>query len=167
MEERNHRPYANDVNDRNDRKYAHISVLLARLAKIYSLSFENSIQDSIYIADHVEWAQYHSSAELRNEIKNKCLRIITKLGFDEDKSEAYATIVMGISRLAYNYNSFKNIPKGNIHKRWALNAIQSGHSEWLVSEIKQKIDNGSFFQAMTIYVMLMTAMIQMNSNMHV
>jgi len=143
-EERNHRPYANDVNDRNDRKYAHISVLLAHLAKIYSLSFENSIQDSIYIADHVEWAQYHSSAELRNEIKNKCLRIITNLGFDEDKSEAYAIIVMGISSLAYDYNSFKNISKGNIHKRWALNAIQSGHSEWLISEIKQKIDNSCF-----------------------
>jgi len=53
-EEKNPTLYANSINDRNDRKYAHISVVLAQLAKINNIFFESSIHNSIHIADHIE-----------------------------------------------------------------------------------------------------------------
>lgn len=63
-EKKNTKPYANNINDRNDRKYAYISIILAHLAKINNICFDNSIQNSKYIAEHIEWSQYHSHLEL-------------------------------------------------------------------------------------------------------
>lgn len=47
-------PYAKDVFDRNDRKYAYISVLLSHLANTKKLVFKNTFDNSSFIADHID-----------------------------------------------------------------------------------------------------------------
>src|SRR5215212_946568 len=74
-EERDPKPYANNLHDRNDRKYAYVSVLLAHMAKITNIDLKSSLHASTYIADHIEWAQFQSSDQLRTEIKDKFLQL--------------------------------------------------------------------------------------------
>jgi Domain of unknown function (DUF4185) len=143
-EERDPKPYANDLHARNDRKYAFISVLLAHMAKISNINLKNSLHSSTYIADHIEWAQFKSSSQLRTEIKDKFLRLISRLPSDADKAEVYNAIMAALSRLTYDYSAFKNSIDEAIHKKWALNAIHGGHKEWLVSEIEQAVDHKHF-----------------------
>jgi hypothetical protein len=145
-EERDPKPYANNLHDRNDRKYAHVSVLFAHLAKINNIDLKNSEQSagSTYIADHLEWAQFHSSNQLRNEIKDKFRQLISPLSADVDKAEVYIAARLAISRLTYDYSIFKNSIDETIHKKWALDAIHSGNKEWLVSEIEQAVGHKGF-----------------------
>jgi hypothetical protein len=143
-EEKNPKPYANNINDRNDRKYAYISIILAHLAKINNICFENSIQNSKYIADHIEWSQYHSYLELRMKLKNKILHLISHIASDDDKADVYATIVMELLKLTYDYNRFFNTPNYKIHKEWALNVIHNGNSFFLNEQINQIIDDRHF-----------------------
>jgi hypothetical protein len=142
-------PYASDMHDRNDRKYGYISVLLAEMARVTGIDLRNSVQASTYIADHIEWAQFHSTDELRLELKDKFLQLMSGLVADADKSEVYAAMVAAISRLTYDYNTFKNNtnnPQRDVYRKWALNAVHTGHKEWLNSEVEQLIDNESFIQ---------------------
>jgi hypothetical protein len=143
-EERDPKPYANNLHDRNDRKYAHVSVLLAHMAKINKIALKSAIQASSYIADHIEWAQFHSSGQLRTEIKDKFRQLISPLSADIDKAEVYIAVRISIARLTHDYSTFKNSIDEGIHKRWALNAIHTGHTEWLVSEIEYAIDHKNF-----------------------
>ncbi len=145
-EDKNPKPYANNMNDRNDRKYAYVSILLAHLAKIKNISLGNSIQNSTYIADHIEWAQFHSHLELRSELKTKFLQLITNLASDRDKADAYTAITAAIVRLGYDYSSFNNSVNDSVYVRWALNAVHSGHKQWLIDDINEKIDNEHFLQ---------------------
>ena len=145
-EERDPQPYANDLHDRNDRKYAHVSVLFAHMAKINNIDLKNSEQaaGSTYIADHLEWAQFHSYNQLRTEIKDKFQQLISPLSSDMDKAEVYIAARLSIAKLTHDYSSFKNSIDKEIHKKWALNAIHAGHKEWLVSEIEQAVDHEGF-----------------------
>jgi hypothetical protein len=143
-EERDPKPYANDLHDRNDRKYAFLSVLLAHVAKISNINLKNSLHTSTYIADHIEWAQFKSSNQLRTEIKDKFLQLISRLPSDADKAEVYNATMAALSRLTYDYGTFKNSIDEALHKKWALNAIHGGHKEWLVSEIEQAVDHKHF-----------------------
>ena len=145
-EDKNPKPYANNMNDRNDRKYAYVSILLAHLAKIKNISLGNSIQNSTYIADHIEWAQFHSHLELRSELKTKFLQLITNLASDRDKADAYTAMTAAIVRLGYDYSSFNNSVNDSVYVRWALNAVHSGHKQWLIDDINEKIDNEHFLQ---------------------
>lgn len=145
-EDKNPKPYANNMNDRNDRKYAYVSVLLAHLAKIKNISLGNSIQNSTYIADHIEWAQFHSHLELRSELKTKFLQLITNLASDRDKADAYTAVTAAIVRLGYDYSSFNNSVNDIVYVKWALNAVHSGHKQWLIDDINEKIDNVHFLQ---------------------
>jgi hypothetical protein len=145
-EERDPKPYANNFHDRNDRKYAHVSILLAHLAKINNIDLnKNSPQaSSTYIADHIEWAQFQSSDQLRTEIKSKFRQLVSPLSADTDKAEVYIATLVAIAGLTHDYNTFKNSIDETIHRKWALNAIHTGHKEWLVSEIEQAVDNEHF-----------------------
>jgi hypothetical protein len=144
-EERDPKPYANNLHDRNDRKYAYVSVLLAHMAKITNIDLKtNSVQASTYIADHIEWAQFHSTDQLRTEIKDKFLQLISQLPSDMDKAELYIATLVAISRLTHDYSTFRNSIDEIIHKKWALDAIHTGHKEWLVSEIEQAVDHEHF-----------------------
>jgi Domain of unknown function (DUF4185) len=145
-EEKNPRPYADNMNDRNDRKYAYVSVLLAHLAKIKNISLGNSIQNSTYIGDHIEWAQFHSHLKLRSELKTKFLQLITNLVSDRDKADAYTAMTAAIVKLGYDYRSFNNSVNDSVYVKWALNAVHSGHKEWLIDEINEKIDHEHFLQ---------------------
>jgi hypothetical protein len=82
-EERNPQPYVNHTNYRNDRRYAYLSVLMAHIANTEKIKLKNFIQRSSYIADHIAWAQFHSHMELRSELKDKFLQLITKLESDD------------------------------------------------------------------------------------
>jgi Domain of unknown function (DUF4185) len=146
-EERDPQPYANDLHDRNDRKYAHVSVLLAHMAKINNIDLKNSLRASSYIADHIEWAQFHSNNQLRTEIKDKFRQLISPLSADMDKAEVYIATLVAISRLTHDYSTFRNSINEKIHKKWALNAIHTGHKDWLVSEIEQAIDHENFLRS--------------------
>jgi len=143
-EERDPKPYANNLHDRNDRKYAYVSVLLAHMAKITNIDLKSSLHASTYIADHIEWAQFQSSDQLRTVIKDKFLQLISHLPSDADKAEVYNAIMVAISRLTYDYSIFKNSIDETIHKKWALNAIHSGNKELLVSEIERAVDHEHF-----------------------
>jgi hypothetical protein len=143
-EERDPKPYANNLHDRNDRKYAYVSVLLAHMAKITNIDLKSSLHASTYIADHIEWAQFQSSDQLRTEIKDKFLQLISHLPSDADKAEIYIAIMVAISRLTYDYSIFKNSIDETIHKKWALNVIHSGNKELLVSEIERAVDHEHF-----------------------
>ncbi|MFL6495127.1 MAG: DUF4185 domain-containing protein, partial [Nitrososphaera sp.] len=146
-EERDPQPYANNLYDRNDRKYAHVSILFAHMAKINNIDLKSSKgapAGSSYIADHIEWAQAHSSNQLRAEIKDKFRQLISPLSADMDKAEVYTAALVAIARLTHDYITFKNSLNEEIHKRWALNAIHTGRKEWLISEIEQAVDHENF-----------------------
>ena len=149
-EERDPKPYANDLHDRNDRKYAHVSVLFAHMAKINNIDLKKNSEDiaaSTYIADHLEWAQFHSSIQLCTEIKDKFRRLISPLSADIDKAEVYVATLVAVARFTHDYNNFKSSTDEEIHKRWALNAIHSGHTDWLISEIEQAVDHENFLRS--------------------
>jgi hypothetical protein len=144
-EESNPKPYATNSADRNDIKYAYISVLLAHIARISNSDLKNSLRASTYIADHIEWAQFQSSAQLRTEIKEKFLHIISGLSSDGDKADLYNAMMTAIFRLTHDYSStIKNSIDETNHRQWALNAIHSGHKEWLISKVEQAIDDKNF-----------------------
>jgi hypothetical protein len=145
-EERDPQPYANNLHERNDRKFAHVSVLFAHMAKINNIDLKNSEQaaGSTYIADHLEWAQFHSYNQLRTEIKDKFQQLISPLSSDVDKAEVYIAARFAIAMLTHDYSTFKNSIDKEIHKKWALNAIHTGHKEWLVSEIEQAVEHEDF-----------------------
>jgi hypothetical protein len=81
---------------------------------------------------------------LRTEIKGKFRRLISPLSADRDKAEVYTAARIAIASLTYDYSTFSNSIDEQIHKKWALNAIHTGHKEWLVSEIEQAIDHEGF-----------------------
>jgi hypothetical protein len=143
-EERDPKPYASNWHDRNDRKYAHVSVLLAHMAKINNIDLKNSLRASTYIADHIEWTQFQSSNQLRMEIKYKFRQLISPLSSDMDKAEVYIATRIAIAKFTHDYSTFKNSIDETIHKKWALNAIHTGHKEWLVSEIDEAVDHEHF-----------------------
>ncbi len=148
-EERDPQPYANNLHERNDRKFAHVSVLFAHMAKINNINLKTSEQaaDSTYIADHLEWAHFHSYNQLRTEIKHKFQQLISPLSSDVDKAEVYIAARLAIAMLTHDYSTFKNSIDKEIHKKWALNAIHTGHKEWLVSEIEQAVDHEGFLSS--------------------
>jgi hypothetical protein len=137
-------PYAKDVNDRNDRKYSYISVLLAHLANTKKFEFKSPFGNSSFIADHIEWAQFHSYLELRRELKSKVSQFIKSIKVDTDVAEAYAAIKSVIVRFAYDYTLFNNVVNDDIYKKWALSCVHSGQREWLVDDINQNIDSPQF-----------------------
>lgn len=143
-EEMNPVPYATNLSDRNDRKYAHISVLLSHLANTKKIIFKDSIHNSTYIADHIEWAQFHSHIELRNAIKSKISQLIDSLAADIDLADVYTAITASILPLGYNYDKFNNIVNIDIYKKWALNVVHTGNREWLIAEINKYIDSEHF-----------------------
>jgi hypothetical protein len=143
-EEENPNLYANNINDRNDRKYAHISVVLAHLAKTNNIFFENYIQNSIYISDHIEWSQFHSHLELRMELKNKFLQLISNIASEDNKADIYVTVLIQLLKLTYDYDRFTNIPNYVIHKKWAVNAIHKGYSYLLIEQLNQIIEEKDF-----------------------
>ena len=148
-EERDPQPYANNLHERNDRKFAHVSVLFAHMAKINNINLKTSEQaaDSTYIADHLEWAHFHSYTQLQTEIKHKFQQLISPLPSDVDKAEVYIAARLAIAMLTHDYSTFKNSIDKEIHKKWALNAIHAGHKEWLVSEIEQAVDHEGFLSS--------------------
>jgi len=143
-EEKNPNLYANNINDRNDRKYAHISVVLAHLAKTNNISFENYIQNSVYISDHIEWSQFHSHLELRMELKNKVSQLISNITSEENKADIYVTVLIQLLKLTYDYDRFTNIPNYAIHKKWAINSIHKGYSYLLIEQLNQVIEEKNF-----------------------
>jgi len=143
-EQRDPTSYANNLHDRNDRKYAHVSVLLAHMAKFNNIDLKDSVQASTYIADHIEWAQFHSHNQLRTEVKDKFRQLISHLSADVDKAEVYTAALVTIARLTHDYSTFRNSINEEVHRKWALNAIHTGHKEWLISEIEQAADHEDF-----------------------
>jgi Domain of unknown function (DUF4185) len=143
-EEKNPTLYANSINDRNDRKYAHISVVLAQLAKINNILFESSIHNSIYIADHIEWSQFHTHLTLRKKLKIKFLQLISNILSDDNKADIYATIIVELVKLTYDNDRFANIPNYMIHKKWAIETIHNGDSSILIEQLNQIVEEKDF-----------------------
>jgi hypothetical protein len=139
-------PYASSIDDRNDRKFAYASVLIAHVAKLKGLDFHNYTKSSTYIADHVEWAQFHSHLELRAELKDKVSKLVSSFASDVDKADVFTAIHAVLARLGYEYNAFYITPNSNVYRKWALSAIHSGNSKWLLDELHQMIDNEHFLQ---------------------
>src|SRR5919205_568395 len=127
-------PYCTGIKGR-DRKYAYLSVLMAHIAKTKKIKLKNSIQCSSYIADHIEWAQFHSHIELRSELEDKFIQLITKLESDEQVIELYNTIATAIiSSGPYNNSAFRC----EIEK-WILNTVDYSGKESVVDKISQLI----------------------------
>jgi len=143
-EEKNPTLYANSINDRNDRKYAHISVVLAQLAKINNIFFESSIHNSIHIADHIEWSQFHNHLELRRKLKSKFSQLINNILSDDNKADIYATILLELVKLTYDYDRFANIPNYMIHKKWAIETIHKIHSSILIEQLNEIVEKENF-----------------------
>jgi hypothetical protein len=144
-EEKGSLPYASRVSDRNDRKYAYISVLIAHLASSKKTELKNTFGTSTYIADHIEWAQFHSHLELRKELKDKVHQFLGSLKADTEKADAFAAIYSSVVRLGYDYELFN--PKGvnaSLYRKWAIDTVHSGNTEWLTQQIKQEIDSEGF-----------------------
>jgi hypothetical protein len=143
-EEKNPTLYANSINDRNDRKYAHISVVLAQLAKINNFFFEPSIHNSIHIADHIEWSQFHTHLELRRKLKSKFSQLINNILSDDNKADIYAIILLELVKLTYDYDRFANIPNYMIHKKWAIETIHKVHSSILIEQLNEIVEKENF-----------------------
>lgn len=143
-EEKNPLLYAKDANDRNDRKYAYVSVFLAHLANTKKIGFHDPFGNNPFIADHIEWAQFHTHLELRNELKTKVNQLISGLAADIDKADVYTAIISSVVRLGYDYNLFNNVVNADVYRRWALDAVHTGNKELLIEEINQRIDSERF-----------------------
>ena len=143
-EEKNPLLYASDVNDRNDRKYAYVSVFIAHLANTKKIKFDNPFGNNPFIADHIEWAQFHTHLELRNELKKKMNQLITSLAADIDKADVFTAIASAIVRLGYDYSLFNNVVNAEIYRRWALDAVHTGNKALLTEEINLRIDSERF-----------------------
>jgi Domain of unknown function (DUF4185) len=134
-EERNPQPYVNHTNYRNDRKYAYLSVLTAHMANTKKIKLKTSIQRSSYIADHIEWAQFHSHIELRSELEDKFMQLVTKLESDEQIIELYNTIATAIIRSGTDNNSAFRCEI----EKWILNTADYSGKESIVDKISQLI----------------------------
>ena len=143
-EEKNPTLYANSIDDRNDRKYAHISVVLAQLAKINNIFFESDIQNSIYIADHIEWSQFHTHFELRSKLKSKLSQLINNITSDDKRADTYTTVLLELVKLTYDYDRFANIPNYIIHKKWAIETIHKEDTYLLIEQLNQIIEEKDF-----------------------
>jgi len=143
-EEKNPTLYANSINDRHDRKYAHISVILAQLAKINNIIFESYIQNSKYIADHIEWAQFHTHLELRSKLKSKLSQLINNITSDDKTGDTYTTILLELVKLTYDYDRFANVPNYIIHKKWAIETKHKEHKYLLIEQLNQLIEEKDF-----------------------
>ena len=141
-EERNPQPYFNHTNNRNDRKYAYLSVLMAHIANTKRIKLKNPIQCSSYIADHIEWAQFHSYVELRSELEDKFMQLITKIESDEQIIELYNIMSTAIMKLGSldNKSSFP----GELEKWILLDTKDYGGKESIVDKIRQLIDLEQF-----------------------
>jgi hypothetical protein len=137
-------PYAKDVFDRNDRKYAYISVLLSHLANTKKIEFKNTFGNSSFIADHIEWAQFHAHLELRNTLKEKISKFFNILTVDTDIADAYAAITSSLVRLAYDYTLFNNVVNADLYKKWALTTVHCGNRKCLTDELNKIIDSSQF-----------------------
>jgi hypothetical protein len=143
-EEKNPLLYAKDANDRNDRKYAYVSVFLAHLANTKKINFHDPFGNNPFIADHIEWAQFHTHLELRNELKTKVNQLISGLAADIDKADVYTAIASSVVRLGYDFDLFNNAVNAEVYRRWALDAVHTGNKELLTEEINQRIDSERF-----------------------
>ncbi|HYF99870.1 MAG TPA: DUF4185 domain-containing protein [Candidatus Saccharimonadales bacterium] len=144
QEEKNPLPYATTVNDRNDRKFAYVSILITHLAKSKKISFDNIIGNSIFIADQIEWAQFHDNRQLRSELKKKFAKLFNDLIAVGDKAEAFAAIISAVLRLSFDYELFGNTVNVEVYRKWALQAITSGKKQMLVEEVNSYIDSRYF-----------------------
>ncbi len=144
QEERNPLPYASTVFDRNDRKFAYVSVLITHLAKTKKITFDDVIDKSIFIADQIEWAQFHDYRQLRSALKKKFDTLFTNLVSVGDKAEAFAAIASAVLRLSFDYESFRNTVNIEVYRKWALRLITSGKKHLLVEEINRYIDSRGF-----------------------
>lgn len=143
-EEMNPSPYASTVNDRNDRKFAYVSILITHLAKSKKINFDSAIANSILIADQIEWAQFHDHRQLRSELKRKFCKLFDELPAVGDKAEAFAAIVSAVLRLSFDYELFNNTVNVELYRKWALQTITNGNKHLLVEELNKYIDSSGF-----------------------
>lgn len=91
----------------------------------------------IYIADHIECAQFHIYVELRNDLKNKVFQLVNKMANAIDIADLFTAIASSVVRLAFDYKLFDNVVNDLKYKKWALNVIYSGNRYFLVDEINR------------------------------
>lgn len=143
-EEINPLPYASTMSDRNDRKFAYVSILITHLANSKNISFAGDLGNSIFIADQIEWAQFHDHRQLRLELKKKFYKLFNELHGVEDKAEAFTAIASSLLRLSFDYELFNNTVNVEVYRRWALHIITSGRKHILLEEINGYIDSAEF-----------------------
>ncbi|GEM_PF-435918 len=136
--------YAENASAPNAQKYARISVLQARLARERGMAWDYPGQGNECSADHIEWAQFQTLTGLRTELKSKFQQMMAKLSNPYAKADVYAKVTVDIVKLGAN--GPYDIPNEEAHRSWALNAVLTGHTDWLISEMNQRIDREGFLK---------------------
>jgi hypothetical protein len=134
--------YAYGSDASNDRKYARVSLLQARLAANAGMVWDYSGQGILDGNAYVAWARFRPVETLRQELKAKFYQMIYKLPNNEAKSNAYARLTNLMVELGAN-GPFDLI-NYSAHYNWALNAVNAGNWLWLASETNQRIDREHF-----------------------
>lgn len=136
--------YADDANAANDRKYARLSVLQARIADAHRMHWDNGGQAILSAPDHLAWAQVRPRHELRNELKAKFAQLLARIPETGNRADAYAQISVTAARLGadgpYDTTDYQ------AHNAWAVRAIAEGHFQWLSSEMDARLDRPGLFR---------------------
>ena len=136
--------HALDADAANDRKYARLSTLLARIAVAHGMSWDFPGQGIPEMPDHLEWAQAQPRQVLRDELKAKFDQIMAKISLSADRADAYAQISVTAAQLGGDVPS--EAVGYDAHYGWAVQAIQDGHPQWLRSEMDARLQGGGLFR---------------------
>ena len=75
---------------------------------------------------------------------NKFSQLISNIVSDDNKADIYATILVELVKLTYDYDRFANIPNYMIHKKWAIETIRTRYSSILIEQLNQIVEEKDF-----------------------
>ena len=136
--------YAEDGRAANDRKYARLSVLQARIAAAHGMAWENPGQAIRSPPEHLEWAQLRPRRSLRAELKAKSAQLLDRLPETANRADAYAQLSVTAALLGAD-GPFDSTDY-QAHNAWAVRALTAGHPEWLHSELNARLDRPGLFR---------------------
>ena len=78
------------------------------------------------------------------ESLSKFSQLINNILSDDNKADIYATILLELVKLTYDYDRFANIPNYMIHKKWAIETIHKIHSSILIEQLNEIVEKENF-----------------------
>ena len=132
--------YAYSVAAASENKFARLATLMATLAAQHDLGWQDPLEASQSSADHIEWGLFNSIDARKAALKGRFATLLSGLGTNEDKADAYAKVAVdmiilggGASGETADYNTLY---------AWAFNNLTLPGSEGVVTaDIDRRVDS--------------------------